>query len=323
MCKPKPGPRCSGHSLTKFEAAVERAHRTGSPADRSAALVAEDEFDTTPAGQARLSAIAKDPLTPPAHRVGYQARLAAAAARRRGQVAAYKEITGKTVRGDGPGDGDQETLGRAVPGVPVQRKAQGRVPAVPAPDPDVYEFTASWPGRDGLYSRTTRFRRIDPEAGVHLDYFDSIRVQADRPLTKDESERLAQLTGYAAVQTMGQGEGFGDPTRDTDSSIVLGADVTKFAGRKSVGDFPDQLLQTVSEGTPVRKTDRAGTGTKGTRLVEGIPGVKLTLWADSVWVDPSSKTGKAEAAARDEHERAARAASRRATEPRVGVSAGR
>jgi hypothetical protein len=35
-------------------------------------------------------------------------------------------------------------------------------------------------------------------------------------------------------------------------------------------DFEEALPQILSEGSPIRKTDRSGPGTKGTRLVEGF-----------------------------------------------------
>jgi hypothetical protein len=35
-------------------------------------------------------------------------------------------------------------------------------------------------------------------------------------------------------------------------------------------DFEEMLPNMLADGTPVRKTDRAGAGTQGTRLVEGF-----------------------------------------------------
>ena len=278
MCYAKPGPRCSGHSLTRLAAAVAKADLSGTLSDRAAALIAEDVYDTTPKGQARLAAMAEDPACTQTQRIGLEARIAAAKARRKSQAAAYKEIVGKPARADSAGAGDQDDLPDAVP------------PAPPA-DPNVYEHTITFRDYDGAEQPYTRkFAKVNEDEGVHIDYFDNVRVQADRPLTEAESTRLAQLTGYAASATMGRGEGMGDPERDTDSSVILSADVTKYPGRRNVGEFPDRLREYVRDGSPLRKTDRSGPGTKGTRLVEGIPDIEITLWADSVWDSKAQRT---------------------------------
>jgi len=52
-------------------------------------------------------------------------------------------------------------------------------------------------------------------------------------------------------------------------------------------EFEDTLPTMINEGSPVRKTDRAGAGTKGTRLVEGMhePGLTFEVYYDSVYDD--------------------------------------
>ena len=348
MCYAKPGPRCSGHSLTRWEAASDVAARTGTLDDRMAALVAEDTFDTTPKGQQRLKDMIAHPSTTKLRQVGLEGRLQAAQERRRQQAAAYRDITGKSARADTLGLGDQDTLPPYAPspaaaladtpearadtlkdtfrrlvakdwdaaggnaqtymesrsarytdvnnaiyssaGTPEERTAaaQEMCDAMNIASRERSEETGmleisevdAWHGRVELHTQT--FVRLDNAKGVYVDYFDNVRVQTDRPLTAEETGRLAQLTGYAATESMGRGEGMGLPRSDSDRSIILSADVTKYPGGHHVGDFPKKLQEVVRDGSPLRTTNRAGEGTKGTRLVDGIADVKVTLWSDAV-----------------------------------------
>lgn len=111
------------------------------------------------------------------------------------------------------------------------------------------------------------------------DYPDEMRVQASRPLSDAEVQRVAQLTGYQHRSTL-NGEGLSDPDRCGNASVLIGTDNTKSSGRKSMfSDFEDGLELTLQEGSPVRKTDRSGPGTKGTRLIEGFGSdVNFTLY---------------------------------------------
>lgn len=127
----------------------------------------------------------------------------------------------------------------------------------------------------------TRWERADHYQG-HAPY--AIRLQADRPLTSEEAQRLAQLAGYQYRATIA-GESLGWPDQDTPASIVVGADTTK-SRRDDLGqamaDFESGLGRIVAEGSPVRKTDRAGAGTKGTRLVEGLgAGLLVTIYYEA------------------------------------------
>lgn len=121
------------------------------------------------------------------------------------------------------------------------------------------------------------------------DYPDNMRIQASRPLTDAEVQKVAQLTGYQHRATL-NGEGLSDPERCGNASVLVGTDNTKSAGRKShFTDFEEGLESTLQEGSPVRKTDRAGVGTKGTRLIEGFgKDVTFTLYYE----DPSVKFKK-------------------------------
>jgi hypothetical protein len=61
-----------------------------------------------------------------------------------------------------------------------------------------------------------------------------------------------------------------------DHLYVFSVDATK-SQRDDVGDAWATAQRILSEGTPVRTTDRAGSGTKGTRAVEGV-GPVLLAW---------------------------------------------
>ena len=117
----------------------------------------------------------------------------------------------------------------------------------------------------------------------------AIRLQANRPLTDDEARHVAGAMGYAYRATVA-GEPLGMPQRDTPYSFVVSADTTKSA-RDDLGvaleAFEDMLPTMIDEGSSVRKTDRAGAGTKGTRLVEGMhdPDLAFEVYYDDVYDD--------------------------------------
>ena len=117
----------------------------------------------------------------------------------------------------------------------------------------------------------------------------AIRLQANRPLTDDEARHVAGAMGYAYRSTVA-GEPLGMPERDTPYSFVVSADTTKSA-RDDLGvaleAFEDMLPTMIDEGSSVRKTDRAGAGTKGTRLVEGMhePDLAFEVYYDDVYDD--------------------------------------
>jgi len=135
------------------------------------------------------------------------------------------------------------------------------------------------------YEIPTRFSRI--REGVGADWPYNMRFQANRPLTPEEARQAAGAIGYQYRRTIA-GEPLGDPHIDSPYSFVLGADMTKTA-RDDLGialeEFEQDLDHAVINGSPVRKTDRAGAGTKGTKLIEGLndPTLKFEIYYDSVY----------------------------------------
>lgn len=122
--------------------------------------------------------------------------------------------------------------------------------------------------------------------GVFPSWPDSMRLRANRPLTDAEKRRFAGPVGYAYRATVA-GEPLGEPASDTPYSFVVSADITK-SSRDDEGmaleAFEEVLTGYIQKGSPVRKTDRSGTSTKGTRLVEGFndPDLKFELYYDDV-----------------------------------------
>lgn len=113
----------------------------------------------------------------------------------------------------------------------------------------------------------------------------SMLLHLANPITEEQAEQLVSLVGYAWRMYVG-----GEPldAHDLDSTgtiLTIPADSTKSA-RSNLWDalllFADELPEVVRDGSPVRKTDRQGPGTKGTRLVEGMGEVGFALYWDYV-----------------------------------------
>jgi hypothetical protein len=128
------------------------------------------------------------------------------------------------------------------------------------------------------------FHRARP--GVYADFPYAMRMEANRSLTDAEMQRLAQLVGYKYRATV-RGEALGMPDRDSDRSFVVAADTTKSASDDlgaAIEDFESGFNEFLIEGSPVRTTDRAGGGTKGTRLVDGFgdADLRVAIYYDAV-----------------------------------------
>lgn len=125
------------------------------------------------------------------------------------------------------------------------------------------------------------FHRRRP--GVFPDQPYQVRIQLGRELEAGEEHHLAQLVGYAYSRT--GGERLGEPFKDSPNSIVMYMDSTKGRAYRHLEDrFEDGLDAMLEDGSPVRRTDRAGAGTAGTRAVEGLGGVgQVHVYYDSVF----------------------------------------
>ena len=124
-----------------------------------------------------------------------------------------------------------------------------------------------------------------PDAFIHD--FAEIRVLVERRLNEEEVSRLLGCLGYALRQTLA-GEDLSEPSGFLLSKFPAdGRQVTvleyAYDSTKSRRDDPDFALafavaqEFIFSGSPIRTTNRAGVGTKGTRLVDGIGACHLTL----------------------------------------------
>jgi hypothetical protein len=142
---------------------------------------------------------------------------------------------------------------------------------------DLPSFVALVRGAIGLLDSPTEepWRSVDDPDAFLSDFYE-VRVTFDRELSADEISRASGALGYALRATLA-GESLSDPTvalcEDHRTVLEYGYDATK--SQRDDPDFDAAFLlahRYIEEGTPVRKTDRAGKGTQGTRLVEGIGG---------------------------------------------------
>lgn len=121
--------------------------------------------------------------------------------------------------------------------------------------------------------------------GARMGDFSQIRIICDRRLCGKEVCRLSGCLGYA-LRAMLAGEDLSDPKllslsdgERTFSVLEYFYDATK--SRRSDPDHEavfELAREMIFVGTPVRQTSRAGWGTKGTRLVEGIARCNLAFY---------------------------------------------
>jgi hypothetical protein len=121
---------------------------------------------------------------------------------------------------------------------------------------------------------------------VRPNFPSAIRFEANRPLSKSEIIELAHMVAYLYRSTV-RGDGVGRAHRDSTHSFWMDFD-TLFSQRTdpmaALDEFECRLDESLLDGTPVRKTDKAGPGTKGTRAVYGLndPHLRVAVYYDSV-----------------------------------------
>lgn len=117
-----------------------------------------------------------------------------------------------------------------------------------------------------------------------LEDFDTITLRVGRVLSDAEVAQVGGCLGYA-LRVHVAGEDLGEPesvTRAGGQTVIhYWYDSTK--AQRSDPD-PQHAFQVaagfMAEGTPVRRSNRAGPGTAGTRLIEGIGPVALAFTVD-------------------------------------------
>lgn len=252
MCQPKPGPRCASDTCEAAGQTLEdyiRAWPGGPPVDPVAAAVAVFEH----AGASRENL---------ARALGIDAS-------------------------------QQPPAPTAEPRPPVADPAP-----TPEPRPPLDSFgpvhrelgpfqADAWnvpdPATDTVVVEDKTFTRAG--TSIWAEWPDGIRIEADRELDNAEIRHLASIVGYAQRSTLRGAEPISAPFRDGPNSFVVYQDATKTYSDDtgmSYERFEAALPDLVREGTPVRKTDRAGAGTKGTRTIDGLGDLGVSIWYDSV-----------------------------------------
>jgi hypothetical protein len=121
-----------------------------------------------------------------------------------------------------------------------------------------------------------------------IDWPDRVAVGTDSPGgMADPGELLGYfLNGQGAMGDDGFDRYSGEPVGPVTVGVdgverarcwMFSLDLTKSA-RDDVGDVTGALRDFVAEGSPVRSTDRAGAGTKGTRKHEGLGSSFALSW---------------------------------------------
>lgn len=121
------------------------------------------------------------------------------------------------------------------------------------------------------------------EPGAHPGGWQEIKVEFDRLLCDAEVFRAAGCIGYALRQTL-HGESLSEPERIKRKGD--GRTIVRFSYDSTKGQADDPsdaeafalAHRYLNEGSPVRTTDRAGAGTAGTRLCDGLGEITANFW---------------------------------------------
>lgn len=129
-----------------------------------------------------------------------------------------------------------------------------------------------------------------PEALSPECPFTALRVLCDRRLDDGQVQRLAGCLGYAFQATL-NGPELSAPTAarvepPAGSGVRAAFTLVEFAydaclSGRTAPDYAEAFAKAreyVQGGTPVRTTNKAGSGTQGTRLVEGLGAVNLSFY---------------------------------------------
>ena len=119
-----------------------------------------------------------------------------------------------------------------------------------------------------------------PQEGMNLDV---VRLDITGILDDEEVMRAAGAVGYA-FRVHFQGNGLSEPIDVQRKGGLTSFTLESNGYQDDKGkylDFLDDCIQYIYGGTPIRKTDRSGPSTKGTRLVNGTQRLaRVRLWVD-------------------------------------------
>ena len=135
------------------------------------------------------------------------------------------------------------------------------------------------------------WQSIDDPAVLDPDHpFTAIRAVCDRRLDDAQVEQLSGCLGYALQAILAGPElslpsvvrleaPAGSGVRATFTLVEFVYDA-RLSGR-TAPDYVEALAKArefIRDGTPIRTTNKAGTGTQGTRLVEGLGAIGISLF---------------------------------------------
>jgi|SRR5579862_2350732 len=134
-----------------------------------------------------------------------------------------------------------------------------------------------------IEEKKVNWLNIKNSSNVFENNFQYIKVIVTRAsedfFSQDEISRISGCLGYALSQLAG--ESLSEPTVISNNGhfVVLEYFWDSTKSRRDDPDFNitfNDALEYIELGTPFRRTNRMGPGTKGTQLVQGI---------DSCWID--------------------------------------
>jgi hypothetical protein len=117
--------------------------------------------------------------------------------------------------------------------------------------------------------------------------FTHLHLTVHRCLTSDEIARVSGCLGYAFTEVL-RGDTLSDPEVLLQVFTASGPTVIRYEydTDSSTRSSPDpqaaleKAAEYIMDGTPIRKTNRQGAGTQGTRLVKGIGACRLAFTLD-------------------------------------------
>lgn len=137
---------------------------------------------------------------------------------------------------------------------------------------------------------TLELIKVDGRNAVDFDSASVLRVTSSEYLSAEQRARLQQIVGYAWASVI-RGRtslGEGRVLLEDDSVTFLSASFRLTNRRTDTALVWSEFVQAVTTyvvtGTPLRTSNRAGVGTKGTRLVEPVfahSEVTLSFWVDA------------------------------------------
>lgn len=118
------------------------------------------------------------------------------------------------------------------------------------------------------------------EAPTTGQEFNCIRITTTRTLTDEESVQVTGALNYAMATYVGVEELTATRVVHGKTYSIMEFDTDSRERRRTAPDYSEAFREAerfIREGSPVRKTNRAGVGTEGTRLCEGIGEIGLKV----------------------------------------------